>query len=135
MNDSVRRKINLPGMALAVFGAGSILVNLLLALLLLISTLGQVSALGPSVDVLLATFLGQGWYLVLCVIGFFASFVVLVAGLRLRTARSPGLVTVGALLAMLPCGTNLCCCFGLPLGLWVLVVLRDKQVQAEFSFS
>lgn len=66
--------------------------------------------------------------------GIFAlicSILTIVAGVKMRGLSSYGLAMAGSILAMIPC-TNGCCCIGLPIGIWSIVVLMDPQVKASF---
>ena len=56
---------------------------------------------------------------------------VIAAGTRLRHLQNRWFVTAGALLAMAPCSPVVV--FGLPVGVWVLVVLADSSVRAGFQ--
>ena len=49
-----------------------------------------------------------------------------VAGLRLLSLRGGTLTKVAAVLIMIPFGG--CCCLGIPLGIWVLVLLGKPEV-------
>lgn len=130
MNEYVQRKVDPPGIALALFGAASILVNLLAGVFQLVYAIQALSS-GASITSFL---MSQGWSLPVAAAGFFASFVVLVAGLRLRSLRSPGLVYTGAVFAMLPCCVGpYCCCLGIPLGIWTILTMQDEQVKAAFA--
>jgi hypothetical protein len=136
MNESVASKVGPPGIALALFGLGSIATHLLLGLGLLASSLSSVLVLlgGASTAADFQAFLmGTGWQLVAVTGGFFVSFVVTFAGLRLRSARSAWLIYLGSIAAMLPCCVNCCCVIGLPLAIWVLVVMQDEAVKAAFA--
>lgn len=50
---------------------------------------------------------------------------------RLRSLQSFPMVVTAAILAMVPC-TSPCCCVGLPVGIWVLVVLFKPEVKSAF---
>ncbi|MBA2321138.1 MAG: hypothetical protein H0V89_08280 [Deltaproteobacteria bacterium] len=135
MNEVVASKVGPPGIALALFGLGSIATHLMLGLIVLVGAFPTVLALlgGESESAEVQTFLATtGWQILWLAIGFFTSFLVTFAGLRLRSARSPALVYVGAVSAMLPC-VSCCCVLGLPIGIWVLVVMQDGQVKAAFA--
>lgn len=65
------------------------------------------------------------------VLGMALSVVILMAGYRLKRLRSFGLVMTGTVLAMLPCST--CCCLGLPLGIWILVLTSRHEIKSQFE--
>jgi hypothetical protein len=53
------------------------------------------------------------------------------ASQKLRALESFGLVVTATILAMVPC-TSPCCCLGLPVGIWILVVLFKPEVKSAF---
>ena len=136
MNEYVQGKVGLPGIALAVIGLFSIFTHLALGAITLLSAVSVVLQL-LSGDVDSASWMsfltGTGWQLVLFAVYFFASFIVTFAGMRLRNARSAGIVYLGALIAIVPCCAGACWCFGLPVGIWAIVVMQDPQVKAAFA--
>jgi hypothetical protein len=69
---------------------------------------------------------------ILVAIGVLGSCFVIYAMLEMRKVRRFPIAVTGAILAMLPVG-SLCCCFGLPLGIWALVVLFNADVRAAFT--
>ena len=138
MNEYVEEKVKGPGIALLVVGILAIIGNLLGLVWQLIGAVpyiidGVTSGYGMEYWIPFLT--GQGWSLIMSLIGFFVAFVVIFAGSRLRAIRSPGVVYAGAILASLPCcGVGLpCCCIGLPVGIWAIVPMQDEQVKAAFS--
>ena len=136
MNEVVAKKVGPPGIALALFGLASIATQLLSGVGLLASSMSTLLALlgGSSTAGDFQVFLAStGWQLVLVTVSFFASFVVTFAGLRLRSARSAGLIYVGAVLAMVPCCVGCCCVVGFPIALWAIAVMQDEQVKAAFA--
>jgi hypothetical protein len=61
-----------------------------------------------------------------------AGFYIL-ASTKLRKLESYGLVMTATILSMLPCVTPSCCCVvGLPIGIWILVVLSKPEVKSAF---
>ena len=53
------------------------------------------------------------------------------ASTKLRKLESYGMVMTATILSMLPC-TSSCCCVGLPVGIWILVVLAKPEVKTAF---
>jgi len=51
-------------------------------------------------------------------------------GLKMKKLENYGSVMTACILALLPCGN--CCCIGLPLGIWALVVLNRPEVKDAF---
>jgi hypothetical protein len=56
---------------------------------------------------------------------------VLFGAIKLLRLRSHTVVTVASVAAMLPC--QCCCLFGLPFGIWALVVLNKPEVKSQFT--
>jgi len=56
---------------------------------------------------------------------------VLFGAIKLLRLQSYGLVMAAVIVAMLPC--QCCCVFGLPFGIWALVVLSKPEVKQAFS--
>lgn len=63
-------------------------------------------------------------------IGPIFGIAVILGGIKMYRLESRGSVMLASVLAMLPC--SLCCLFGLPVGIWSLVVLSDPAVKAAF---
>ena len=53
------------------------------------------------------------------------------ASTKMRKLESYGLVMIATILSMIPC-VSPCCCVGLPIGIWILVVLAKPEVKAAF---
>ena len=65
-------------------------------------------------------------FIALALAGFF-----IFASMKMRKLESYGLVMTATILSMLPC-TSSCCCVGLPIGIWVLIVLSKPEVKSAF---
>jgi hypothetical protein len=57
--------------------------------------------------------------------------VVIAGGVQLRNLKSYPLAVAACFAAMLPC--QCACCFGIPVGIWTLIVLFKPEVRAQFS--
>jgi hypothetical protein len=57
--------------------------------------------------------------------------VILYGALKMKELESFGLAVTASVLAMLP-WISPCCCIGLPMGIWSLVVLLNERVKSEF---
>ena len=55
----------------------------------------------------------------------------IIAASKMRKLENYGLVMTATILSMIPC-TSSCCCIGLPIGIWVLVVLNNADVKSAF---
>lgn len=62
----------------------------------------------------------------------FAGFTIF-AGLQMRSLKNWGVALAGAILVMIPCSTNCCCCLGIPIGIWALLTLTKPEVKSAFS--
>ena len=56
---------------------------------------------------------------------------VLFGAIKLLRLRNHSVATVASVAAMLPC--QCCCLFGLPFGIWALVVLNKPEVKSQFT--
>jgi hypothetical protein len=56
---------------------------------------------------------------------------VLFGAIKLLRLRNHSVATVASVVAMLPC--QCCCLFGLPFGIWALVVLNKPEVKSQFT--
>lgn len=60
------------------------------------------------------------------------SVVVLMGGLKLKKLESFSLCVAAAVIALVPC-ISPCCCIGLPIGIWALVVMNKPDVRPYFD--
>ena len=65
------------------------------------------------------------------VVGIALSGLIIFASTKMRKLESYGLVMAATIIAMVPC-ISPCCCVGLPIGVWVLVVLNKAEVKSAF---
>jgi hypothetical protein len=66
------------------------------------------------------------------ILGIGISALIIFAAQKMRALQSYALVVTGAVLAIVPC-ISPCCCIGIPVGIWVLVVLFKPEVKAMFQ--
>ena len=78
-----------------------------------------------------AQLMGGGVGLVLNIVGLALSAFYIFASTKMRKLESYGMVMTATILSMLPC-TSSCCCVGLPVGIWILVVLSKPEVKSAF---
>ncbi len=64
-------------------------------------------------------------------LGVATNVVMLVGARKLMKVESWGFGLAAAILVMLPCG-SCCCCLGIPLGIWIIVLLNRPEVKAAF---
>jgi hypothetical protein len=66
------------------------------------------------------------------IIGLAIAAFILYAAMKMKNLESHTLSVIASVVAMIPCFSP-CCILGLPLGIWGLVVLLDKDVKACFK--
>lgn len=66
------------------------------------------------------------------VLGLVVNSVILAGSFKLLKVQSWGLGLAAAILIMLPCG-GCCCCIGLPIGIWLVILLNKPEVKSSFS--
>jgi hypothetical protein len=125
--------VNGPGIALMIVG----ILCILASLWGVVSNLAGFNAAGQNAANLPPQFqqwmrlmtgpLGMGINVIALLFGAFFIF----ASTKMRKLESYGMVMTATILSMLPC-TSSCCCIGLPLGIWILVVLAKPEVKSAF---
>lgn len=65
-------------------------------------------------------------------LGMIGNCLVLMAGLMMKKLKSWGLCLTGSIFAIV---MNGCCCVGMPLGIWALIVLSNRDVKAGFEVA
>jgi hypothetical protein len=145
---AARRKVNLIGKLLAIFGAFSLVLALAQVAILALNpglllkpyynTIADMMANQPQQnqqqalppyeefekDSVVQGLIG-GILQVIC------SIPILMGGMAMRQLKGYVLSIVGAVLALIPC-TNTCCCAGFPLGIWAIIVLANSDVKTAF---
>jgi hypothetical protein len=66
------------------------------------------------------------------VFGLFCGGFIIFGLVRMMQGRSWGIALAAVIMNMLPC-TGPCCCLGLFVGIWGLIVLFDSEVKASFT--
>jgi hypothetical protein len=137
MNEYVQAKVQTPGMALAALGVLMLLLQCVAGALSAAGAVtGVMAQMAAEVDmgtIIASFFQGSGSAVVVALFGMLSGVIILLGGLRLRSAKSASLVYAGAILAMLPCCSSWCCVAGLPIGIWVIMTMRDEQVREAFA--
>lgn len=117
------------GIVCAVAAAISLLVNLL--------GLGVGAGGGQNIPPQFAQFeqlakmTSGGVGVFLNVIGLAVSGFIIFASAKMRKLESYGLVMAATIISMVPC-LSPCCCVGLPVGIWILIVLNKSEVKSSF---
>jgi hypothetical protein len=65
------------------------------------------------------------------IMGILIGGLIFFGAMKMRQLNNWGLALAAAILAMIPC-LSPCCCIGLPIGIWALVVLLDDNVKRSF---
>jgi hypothetical protein len=55
-------------------------------------------------------------------------------GLKMKNLESYGLAMAASIIALIPCFGS-CCCIGIPVGIWSLIVLNKPEVKSAFRPS
>jgi hypothetical protein len=65
-------------------------------------------------------------------VSFVCSVITIAGAYHMRRLTAYPVALAGCIAAMIPC-FNACCCFAMPLGIWAVVVLSNKDVKAAFA--
>lgn len=65
------------------------------------------------------------------VLGLAMSALVFFGAWQMRELRQYPLALIAAIVAMIPC-LSPCCCIGLPIGIWALMVMMKPEVKSAF---
>ena len=72
-----------------------------------------------------------GWALIRGFLGFAVSAFIIFASTKMRKLESHGLVMAATIISCVPC-LSPCCCFPLPIVIWILIVLNKPDVKSAF---
>jgi len=126
-----REQVQWPAMLLVAVGALGILLQLMLLLFNVLGT-GLGASVGQRGPGEIANLLFSGVVgIVFATIGLLVGAFIVYGGLQMRNLHGHTLSIVTAVIAMLPC-ISPCCCLGLPVGIWALVVLLKPGVKDAF---
>ena len=91
------------------------------------SSIGMLDGSGQYPQLMLQGGLGivQGAISLAC------SIVIILGAIKMMKLESYGFAMASAIIAMVPCFSP-CCCLGLPIGIWALVVLSNAEVKSCF---
>ena len=85
----------------------------------------------PQIQKLLSS-MGGGLGIVQNLIGAVAGVIVLMGAAKMQKLQNHQFALTAGIVAMLPC-ISPCCVFGLPIGIWALVILNKPEVKSQFS--
>lgn len=131
--DLARSKVQGPAIGLMVYAvlslfvvAGQVVANLLGGMTQAYSEMAS-----QGVDPSMLGIISNAYSGCMSCMGLLFTGVMLLAGIKMRNLESYGLCIAGSVLAVLPC--NACCCVGLLVGIWSLVVLSRDEVKSGFQ--
>jgi len=140
------KKVNGPGIALI----ATALIGAFFQLLNLLSTLLAGSDSGQLADVMVEMFEEMGldsantdmivqamqqstlMTVISVTFGLIISGLIFYGGMKMRKLESWGIALAASILALVPC-ISPCCCIGIPIGIWALIVLMDDHVKEAFE--
>jgi len=76
--------------------------------------------------------LGGGLGIIQDIIGGIVGVIVLIGAAKMQKLQSYQFALTASIVAMVPC-ISPCCVFGLPFGIWALVVLNKPEVKSQFT--
>lgn len=131
---AVAAKVKPPAIALIVLGALTIVsagINLAMGPEGMRPMLEQVLKMqGEELDRALQSARAGGIVMGILLLG--GAVLTLIAGIKMAKLQSWGLAVAGASVALVNC-PNFCCCLGLPIGIWALLVLMKPDVKAAMG--
>jgi hypothetical protein len=126
-------KVNGPAIGLMVTAGIGILGQLVsLAMHVLGTGLNMANMTGSSgAPDAVANLMGGTLGVISSIMGILIGGLILFGAMKMRQLSNWGLSLAATILAMIPC-LSPCCCLGLPIGIWALVVLLDNNVKLSF---
>jgi phage FluMu protein Com len=116
-----------PATALIVMSVLGMICDLLSLAFILVFTFGNLPG-GPKVGF---DDFGGMFNMSVAIIGLPAGIVMLIGAIKMKKLESYGLAMTAAVIGVIPY-LSPCCPFGIPFGIWALVVLSDGAVKAAF---
>ena len=130
----VIRKLRAPAIALICLGA----LNVLSAIVLLLGRIANLIRGNERVIANEAERLGYQtsmiYFPLVSLLSIAAAPIMIVGGIKMLNARGYSLAMLAAILAIVPV-TSVCCIPGIPIGIWALIVLLNRDVKAAFQNS
>ena len=114
----------LPGIGLIIVGVLTILTSLGMCGLNIVALIPLIDA-GAGGEALIQV-VGQ---MVGALVSLVCAGVIIFAGIKLKNGESYNLAMTGAILAMVPCCSGVCCIAGLPIGIWAIVSMTKVKDQ------
>ena len=95
------------------------------------SQLEGIEGMEPLIQVLEVTS-SIGYMVETSTIGLLFAGLLVFAGMKMMKLESWGLCLAASIVAIIPC-ISPCCCVGLPVGIWAVVVLLNDEVKTAFT--
>lgn len=93
--------------------------------------LGMQQVGDPNIQKLI-NMLGGGLGIMQNIVGVIVAIVILKGAAKMKALEKHSFAVAASVLALLPC-VSPCCVFGLPFGIWALVILNKPEVKSQFS--
>jgi hypothetical protein len=143
MNDAtgVADKVKAPAIGLLIVGllgalAGVFgILNSLLGLGIGMASLEEMRKQGEEIPEWVAPLVGGGSMAIQVIsnlVGVAGAGFVVYGALKMQKLQNRTLAMIASVIAMIPC-LSPCCCIGIPIGIWALVVLNKDDVKAAFT--
>ena len=133
--DAALKQVKGPAIALkvtAIIGLILVVLGLIMNILTLNGMhIGPQPILDPQMQKLVNG-LGGGLGIVQDIIGAVVGVIVLMGASKMQKLQSYQFALTASIVAMVPC-ISPCCLFGLPFGIWALMVLYKPEVKSQFS--
>ena len=131
----MRRKVPLLGIVYILLGLWGLFLAAVVLVLQLFGLTAQIADQVGDAGAVGAMFQGAGMFVA---VGWsaFISLLTLMSGAQIRKFRGRGLALLVAIMHAIPCcGADFCCTwiFSVPIGIWALVVLLNKDTKAAFA--
>ena len=130
---AAQSKVSLPAILLMVVAGVSILWHIVMLLLNILGTgMSFMGGMAEDMPSEALSMMSGGIGILMSIISIAICGVVIFGAMKMKALQSYVFAMVAAILPMLPCIWP-CCCLGLPVGIWALIVLLDKNVKAAFT--
>jgi hypothetical protein len=123
-------KVKGPAIALIVITILGILAQLL-SLVMNLAGMSQVPAGMPPEAERWVTMMSGGLGILATVLSLAIGGLIIFGATKMMNLQSYGLAMAASIVAMVPC-LSPCCCLGIPVGIWAIVVLNNAEVKAAF---
>lgn len=136
--EAAKTKVLIPGIALIAIGTIGLILMGALAFFSVVQIASGAANLDPPPEInegaeRFGFYVGSYGPIVLMVLNSFFQILIIVGGIAMVRAKGMGLAVTGAVLGIIPCVSSSLCLFGIPFGIWAVVVLADPNVKRAFK--